>query len=126
MKKKRVLSRRKKKRLKRIKCLYSRPTVSNTATTAEVNIVPERKPAHSGIPGQGSRCPRLLARGVTTCFLSAVSKTPCEKLISKGSLSLGSSASLLGQTGSKDNTPVLSTKILYPGKKAQMEFSLYE
>uniref|UniRef100_A0A8P4FZ48 Diacylglycerol kinase n=1 Tax=Dicentrarchus labrax TaxID=13489 RepID=A0A8P4FZ48_DICLA len=47
--------------------------------------------------------------------LSAVSKTPCEKLISKGSLSLGSSASLPVQTGSRENMPMLNTKILYPG-----------
>uniref|UniRef100_A0AAQ5YZK0 Diacylglycerol kinase n=1 Tax=Amphiprion ocellaris TaxID=80972 RepID=A0AAQ5YZK0_AMPOC len=45
-----------------------------------------------------------------------VSKTPCEKLISKGSLSLGSSASLPVQTGSRDNMPMLNTKILYPGE----------
>uniref|UniRef100_UPI0037E7DED4 diacylglycerol kinase delta isoform X2 n=1 Tax=Semicossyphus pulcher TaxID=241346 RepID=UPI0037E7DED4 len=44
-----------------------------------------------------------------------VSKTPCEKLISKGSLSLGSSASLPVQTGSRENMPMLNTKILYPG-----------
>lgn len=44
-----------------------------------------------------------------------VNKTPCEKLISKGSLSLGSSASLPVQTGSRDNMPMLNTKILYPG-----------
>lgn len=44
-----------------------------------------------------------------------VSKTPCEKLISKGGLPLGSSASLPVQTGSRDNMPMLNTKILYPG-----------
>uniref|UniRef100_A0A3Q4B4I1 Diacylglycerol kinase n=1 Tax=Mola mola TaxID=94237 RepID=A0A3Q4B4I1_MOLML len=44
-----------------------------------------------------------------------VSKTPCEKLISKGSLSIGSTASLPVQTGSRDNMPMLNTKILYPG-----------
>ncbi|XP_027132628.1 diacylglycerol kinase delta-like [Larimichthys crocea] len=44
-----------------------------------------------------------------------VSKTPCEKLISKGSLSLGSSASLPVHTGSRENMPMLNTKILYPG-----------
>uniref|UniRef100_A0A3Q3EY53 Diacylglycerol kinase n=1 Tax=Kryptolebias marmoratus TaxID=37003 RepID=A0A3Q3EY53_KRYMA len=44
-----------------------------------------------------------------------VSKTPCEKLISKGSLSLGSSASLPVHTGSRDIMPMLNTKILYPG-----------
>uniref|UniRef100_A0AAR2IP37 Diacylglycerol kinase n=1 Tax=Pygocentrus nattereri TaxID=42514 RepID=A0AAR2IP37_PYGNA len=37
-------------------------------------------------------------------------KAPCEKLITKGSLSLGSSASLPAQTGSREN--MLSTKIL--------------
>ncbi|XP_074506108.1 diacylglycerol kinase delta isoform X2 [Sebastes fasciatus] len=44
-----------------------------------------------------------------------VSRTPCEKLISKGSLSPGSSASLPVQTGSRENMPMLNTKILYPG-----------
>ncbi|XP_044057493.1 diacylglycerol kinase delta-like isoform X2 [Siniperca chuatsi] len=44
-----------------------------------------------------------------------VSKTPCEKLISKGNLSLGSSASLPVQAGSRENMPMLNTKILYPG-----------
>ncbi|XP_041850155.1 diacylglycerol kinase delta-like isoform X2 [Melanotaenia boesemani] len=43
-----------------------------------------------------------------------VSKTPCEKLISKGSLSLGA-ASLPVYTGSRDNMPMLNTKILFPG-----------
>ncbi|XP_047450553.1 diacylglycerol kinase delta-like isoform X2 [Mugil cephalus] len=38
-----------------------------------------------------------------------VSKTPCEKLISKNS-----SSSLHVQTGSRDNMPMLNTKILYP------------
>uniref|UniRef100_A0A3P9AZR4 Diacylglycerol kinase n=2 Tax=Haplochromini TaxID=319058 RepID=A0A3P9AZR4_9CICH len=47
----------------------------------------------------------------------ALSKTPCEKLISKGSLPLGSSASLPVQTGSRDNMPMLNTKILYPGNR---------
>uniref|UniRef100_A0A668A507 Diacylglycerol kinase n=1 Tax=Myripristis murdjan TaxID=586833 RepID=A0A668A507_9TELE len=41
-----------------------------------------------------------------------------QKLISKGSLSLGSSASLPVQTGSRDNMPMLNTKILYPGKSS--------
>ncbi|KAM3615911.1 uncharacterized protein V6R79_009553 [Siganus canaliculatus] len=44
-----------------------------------------------------------------------VSKTPCEKLISKGILSLGSSSSLPVQTGSRENMPMLNSKILYPG-----------
>uniref|UniRef100_A0A8C1PMF9 Diacylglycerol kinase n=1 Tax=Cyprinus carpio TaxID=7962 RepID=A0A8C1PMF9_CYPCA len=46
------------------------------------------------------------------------SKTPCEKLISKGSLSIGSSASLPAQTGSRENMPMLNTKILYPSLRA--------
>lgn len=49
-------------------------------------------------------------------FHPVVSKTPCEKLISKGSLSLGSSALLPAQTGSRENMPMLNTKILYPSK----------
>uniref|UniRef100_A0A3P8VH75 Diacylglycerol kinase n=1 Tax=Cynoglossus semilaevis TaxID=244447 RepID=A0A3P8VH75_CYNSE len=53
-----------------------------------------------------------------------VSKTPCEKLISKGSLSLGSSASLPGHTGSRENMPMLNTKILYPGLRAGLSSSL--
>uniref|UniRef100_A0A7N4V171 Diacylglycerol kinase n=1 Tax=Sarcophilus harrisii TaxID=9305 RepID=A0A7N4V171_SARHA len=43
-------------------------------------------------------------------------KSPCEKLISKGSLSLGSSASLPPQTGNRDSLPMLNTKILYPSE----------
>uniref|UniRef100_A0A8D0A477 Diacylglycerol kinase n=1 Tax=Sander lucioperca TaxID=283035 RepID=A0A8D0A477_SANLU len=59
-------------------------------------------------------------RQVDSCLsvclsVSLVSKTPCEKLISKGGLSLGSSASLPLQTGSRENMPMLNTKILYPG-----------
>ncbi|KAG7479625.1 diacylglycerol kinase delta isoform X1 [Solea senegalensis] len=53
-----------------------------------------------------------------------VSKTPCEKLISKGSLSLGSSASLPVHAGSRDNMPMLNTKILYPGLRAGLSNSL--
>uniref|UniRef100_A0A3B3UMC7 Diacylglycerol kinase n=1 Tax=Poecilia latipinna TaxID=48699 RepID=A0A3B3UMC7_9TELE len=48
--------------------------------------------------------------------LLSVSKTPCEKLIHKGGLLPGSSASLPVHTGSRDNMPMLNTKILYPGK----------
>ncbi|XP_014894564.1 diacylglycerol kinase delta isoform X1 [Poecilia latipinna] len=44
-----------------------------------------------------------------------LSKTPCEKLIHKGGLLPGSSASLPVHTGSRDNMPMLNTKILYPG-----------
>ncbi|XP_077063226.1 diacylglycerol kinase delta isoform X3 [Siphateles boraxobius] len=47
-----------------------------------------------------------------------VSKTPCEKLISKERLSIGSSASLPAQTGSRENMPMLNTKILYPSLRA--------
>ncbi|XP_074120399.1 diacylglycerol kinase delta isoform X2 [Sminthopsis crassicaudata] len=53
-----------------------------------------------------------------------VSKSPCEKLISKGSLSLGSSASLPPQTGNRDSLPMLNTKILYPNIRAGMSGSL--
>ncbi|KAM9006869.1 diacylglycerol kinase delta isoform 2-T3 [Sarcophilus harrisii] len=51
-------------------------------------------------------------------------KSPCEKLISKGSLSLGSSASLPPQTGNRDSLPMLNTKILYPNIRAGMSGSL--
>ncbi|XP_035477737.2 diacylglycerol kinase delta isoform X1 [Scophthalmus maximus] len=54
---------------------------------------------------------------------SRVSKTPCEKLISKGSLSLGSSVSLV-HTESRENMPMLNTKILYPGLRAGLSGSL--
>ncbi|XP_031653450.1 diacylglycerol kinase delta isoform X1 [Oncorhynchus kisutch] len=53
-----------------------------------------------------------------------VSKTPCEKLISKGSLSVSSSALLPAQTGSRENMPMLNTKILYPSLKAGISGSL--
>ncbi|XP_078010757.1 diacylglycerol kinase delta isoform X4 [Phascolarctos cinereus] len=53
-----------------------------------------------------------------------VSKSPCEKLINKGSLSLGSSASLPPQTGNRDSLPMLNTKILYPNIRAGMSGSL--
>lgn len=48
------------------------------------------------------------------CYVSPASKSPCEKLISKGSLSLGSSASLPPQSGNRDGLPALNTKILFP------------
>ncbi|XP_076832769.1 diacylglycerol kinase delta isoform X2 [Brachyhypopomus gauderio] len=51
-----------------------------------------------------------------------VSKAPCEKLITKGSLSLGSSASLPAQTGSREN--ILNTKILYPSLRSGISGSL--
>lgn len=47
------------------------------------------------------------------CSVFVVSKSPCEKLISKGSLSLGSSASLPPQSGNRDGLPALNTKILF-------------
>lgn len=56
------------------------------------------------------------------CF--TVSKSPCERLINKGSLSLGSSASLPPQTGNRDNLPMLNTKILYPSKCNTHHFPL--
>ncbi|XP_068440472.1 diacylglycerol kinase delta isoform X2 [Clinocottus analis] len=52
-----------------------------------------------------------------------VSKTPCEKLISKGSQSLSSAASLPVQTGSRETMPTLNTKILYPGLRASLSSS---
>uniref|UniRef100_A0A673ZY07 Diacylglycerol kinase n=1 Tax=Salmo trutta TaxID=8032 RepID=A0A673ZY07_SALTR len=57
-------------------------------------------------------------------FDPVVSKTPCEKLINKGSLSLGSSASLPAQTGSRESMPMLNTKILYPSLRAGISGSL--
>lgn len=54
-----------------------------------------------------------------------VSKTPCEKLISKGgSLSLGSSASLPVHTGSREFMPISTKMILYPGLRAGISGSL--
>ncbi|KAH0509395.1 Diacylglycerol kinase delta [Microtus ochrogaster] len=51
------------------------------------------------------------------------SRAPCEKLMSKG-LSVGSSASLPPQTGSRDGLPALNAKILYPSVRAGMSGSL--
>ncbi|XP_005882998.2 PREDICTED: diacylglycerol kinase delta isoform X1 [Myotis brandtii] len=51
--------------------------------------------------------------------LRKVSKSPCEKLISKGS-----SASLPPQSGSRDGLPALNTKILFPNVRAGMSGSL--
>lgn len=56
--------------------------------------------------------------------LHRVSKSPCEKLISKGSLSLGSSASLPPQSGTRDGLPALNTKILFPNVRPGMSGSL--
>ncbi|XP_036713010.1 diacylglycerol kinase delta isoform X2 [Balaenoptera musculus] len=56
--------------------------------------------------------------------LRRVSKSPCEKLISKGSLSLGGSASLPLQSGNRDSLPALNTKILFPNVRAGMSGSL--
>ncbi|XP_063093149.1 diacylglycerol kinase delta isoform X8 [Cavia porcellus] len=53
-----------------------------------------------------------------------VSRSPCEKLMGKGGLSVGSSASLPPQTGSRDGLPALNTKILYPSVRAGMSGSL--
>ncbi|XP_072318095.1 diacylglycerol kinase delta isoform X2 [Eucyclogobius newberryi] len=51
-----------------------------------------------------------------------VNKTPCEKLITKGGVALGSSAPLPVHTGSRDF--ILSSKILYPGLRAGLSGSL--
>ncbi|XP_058556749.1 diacylglycerol kinase delta isoform X1 [Neofelis nebulosa] len=56
--------------------------------------------------------------------LRKVSKSPCEKLISKGSLTLGSSASLPPQSGNRDGLPALNTKILFSNVRAGMSGSL--
>nr|XP_051690125.1 diacylglycerol kinase delta isoform X2 [Oryctolagus cuniculus] len=53
-----------------------------------------------------------------------VSRAPCEKLMGKGALSLGSSASLPPQTGGRDSLPALNTKILYPSVRAGLSGSL--
>ncbi|MBN3282063.1 DGKD kinase, partial [Polyodon spathula] len=71
--------------------------------------------SHSG----NNSCVNAKGRGARK-----VSKSPCEKLISKGSLSLGSSASLPAQTGNRDNMPMLSTKILYSSLRASLSGSL--
>ncbi|XP_066565805.1 diacylglycerol kinase delta isoform X2 [Amia ocellicauda] len=71
--------------------------------------------SHSG----NNACPNAKVRPARR-----VSKSPCEKLISKGSLSLGSSASLPVQTGNRDNMPMLNTKILFPSLRAGMSGSL--
>ncbi|KAK9961720.1 hypothetical protein ABG768_007120 [Culter alburnus] len=60
----------------------------------------------------------LLSYSNRTRASRRVSKTPCEKLISKERLSIGSSASLPTQTGSRENMPMLNTKILYPSLRA--------
>ena len=66
------------------------------------------------------RAPSLTkpAGSSVACLLSCltVSKSPCEKLISKGSLSPGGSASLPPQSGSRDGLPALNTKILFPSE----------
>uniref|UniRef100_A0ABI8A4U5 Diacylglycerol kinase n=1 Tax=Felis catus TaxID=9685 RepID=A0ABI8A4U5_FELCA len=56
--------------------------------------------------------------------LRKVSRSPCEKLISKGSLTLGSSASLPPQSGNRDGLPALNTKILFSNVRAGMSGSL--
>ncbi|XP_049581925.1 diacylglycerol kinase delta [Syngnathus scovelli] len=53
------------------------------------------------------------------------SKTPpCERLTSKGSLSLGGSTSPPAHAPSRDNVPMLNTKIFYPGLQAGASSSL--
>ncbi|XP_041035807.1 diacylglycerol kinase delta-like isoform X5 [Carcharodon carcharias] len=53
-----------------------------------------------------------------------VPKSPCERRISKGSLSIGSSSSLPTPTGNRDNLPMLNSKILYPSLRAGLAASL--
>ncbi|KAF7254384.1 Diacylglycerol kinase delta [Varanus komodoensis] len=53
-----------------------------------------------------------------------VIKSPCERLISKGNLSVGSSASLPPQTGNRDSLPMLNAKIIYPNIRAGASGSL--
>ncbi|XP_036092249.1 diacylglycerol kinase delta isoform X5 [Rousettus aegyptiacus] len=63
--------------------------------------------------------------GAAKCrSLRKVPRSPCEKLISKGSLSLGSSASLPPQSGNRDGLPALNAKILFPNVRAGMSGSL--
>ncbi|XP_043926516.1 diacylglycerol kinase delta [Protopterus annectens] len=52
------------------------------------------------------------------------SKSPCERLISKGGMTAGSSASLPPHTAHRDNLPMLNTKILYPNLRPRMSNSL--
>lgn len=77
--------------------------------------------SHSLIPVLPPMPPRILAafysgqsKGVLYCFTA--SRSPCEKLMSKGGLSLGNSASLPPQAGSRDGLPALNTKILFPSE----------
>ncbi|XP_039203061.1 diacylglycerol kinase delta isoform X2 [Crotalus tigris] len=53
-----------------------------------------------------------------------VIKSPCERLISKGSISVGSSASLPPQAGNRDSLPMLNAKIIYPNFRAGTSGSL--
>ncbi|XP_075385004.1 diacylglycerol kinase delta isoform X2 [Tenrec ecaudatus] len=93
---------------------------------------PEQQGFLSGLPAsEGKKHPGTDERvgpspppSSESCGLSKVSRSPCEKLISKGSLSLGSSASLPPQAGSRDTLPALNTKILYPHVRAGMSGSL--
>ncbi|XP_061733802.1 diacylglycerol kinase delta-like isoform X2 [Nerophis ophidion] len=66
----------------------------------------------------------LQSYGAKLSTARRVSKTPCERLMSKGSLSMGSSTSLPVHTGSRDNMPMLNTKILYPALRAGVSASL--
>uniref|UniRef100_A0A4W3I4E3 Diacylglycerol kinase n=1 Tax=Callorhinchus milii TaxID=7868 RepID=A0A4W3I4E3_CALMI len=55
---------------------------------------------------------------------SRMPKSPCERRISKGNLSIGSSASLPAQTTHRDNLSMLNSKILYPSLRAGLAASL--
>ena len=76
----------------------------------------EDKPSVIVVSGRASLLSFLAVYPGLLLFVSIVCKTPCEKLINKGALSLGSSASLPAQTGSRENMPMLNTKILFPSK----------
>uniref|UniRef100_A0A665UVB8 Diacylglycerol kinase n=1 Tax=Echeneis naucrates TaxID=173247 RepID=A0A665UVB8_ECHNA len=88
-----------------------------------------RAEEEDGLKEMDDGCPHswhinIIAVNWLCLFVSPVSKTPCEKLINKGSLSLGSPVSLPVQTGSRENMPMLNTKILYPGLRAGISGSL--
>lgn len=70
------------------------------------------------VPGQFPWQPQPWAAMSPVPPVRAVSKTPCEKLMGKGGLSLGSSASLPGHAGSRES--VLHAKILFPGRRPHL------
>ncbi|OXB65311.1 hypothetical protein ASZ78_001618 [Callipepla squamata] len=87
----------------------------------------QRKGTASGLPPRSSQLQAAVLLVVRIMFVLCftASKSPCERQISKGSLSLGSSASLPPQTGNRDNLPMLNTKILYPSKSRTKNMMWY-